>query len=476
MTSAHYARMGRAECEKIHMATLEILERVGVDVHDEKALELLVKGGAKADGIRVRVPEYMVEKALALTPKRMTLYDRHGQVAIRAWGYNNTYYGGGSDCLNILDHRTGQRRRAVRKDVEEAITLKDALPEIEFVMSQFLPEEVDQRIYDRYQMEIMLNNTTKPIVFVSPDFEGCVAAIEMCEIVAGGAEAFRRRPFATCYINVTSGLVANAEALQKCMYMAEKGLPMFYIPINAGGVNSPATTAGCMAFLNAGTLLGIVLAQLVREGTPVAVPGWNGGPYNLKTMVGNYVLADEQGVSTSMGRYYGLPVFGLGGSTDSKVLDQQCGIEVTLSLITALIHGANIIHDVGFMDAGMQSSLPLIAMANDTIGWIRAATAGVPVDEETLALDVIDELGPTGDFLSHEHTLRHYKEPFYSSLADKGTYSQWERRGATTMEERAAQQVEEILANHEPESLPPDVQRDIKKIVEREQVWIDSRG
>jgi trimethylamine--corrinoid protein Co-methyltransferase len=223
-------------------------------------------------------------------------------------------------------------------------------------------------------------------------------------------------------------------------------------------------------------LLGIVLAQLVREGTPVAVPGWNGGPYNLKTMVGNYVLADEQGVSTSMGRYYGLPVFGLGGSTDSKVLDQQCGMEVSLSLITALLHGANIVHDVGFMDAGMQSSLPLIAIANDTIGWIRAATVGVPVDEETLALDVIDELGPTGDYLSHEHTLRHYKEPFYSSLADKGTYSQWERRGATTMEEHAAQQVEEILANHQPESLSPDVQRDIKKIVEREQAWIDSRG
>ena len=475
MTSAHYARMSRAECEKIHMATLEILERVGVDVHDEGARELLVKGGAKLDGIRVRVREHMVEKALATTPKRMTLYDRHGQVAIRAWGYS-THYGGGSDCLNILDHRTGQRRRAIRKDVEEAIVLKDALPEIEFVMSQFLPEDVDQRIYDRYQMEVMLNNTTKPIVFVSPDFEGCVAAVEMCEVVAGGAEAFQQRPFATCYINVTSGLVANAEALQKCMYLADKGLPLLYIPLNAGGVNSPATTAGCMAFMNAGTLLGVVLAQLVREGTPVAVPGWNGGPYNLKTMVGNYVLADEQGVPTSMGKYYDLPVFGLGGSTDSKVLDQQCGIEVTLSLITALIHGANIVHDVGFMDSGMQSSLPLIAIANDTIGWIRAATAGVPVDEETLALDIIDELGPTGDYLSHEHTLRHYQEPFYSSLADKGTYSQWERRGATRMEERAAQQIEEILASHEPEPLPPDVQRDIKKIVEREQAWIDSRG
>ncbi len=236
-TSAHYARMGQQEREKIHVASLEILERTGVDVHDEKAVALLVKGGAKADGIRVRIPEHVVEKALALAPGRMTLYDRNGKVALRAWGYN-TYYGGGSDCLNILDHRTGERRRPVLKDVEEAVRLMDALPEMAFVMSLFLPKDVDQRIYDRYQMDVMLNNTTKPIVFVSPDFEGCVAAVEMCEVVAGGAEAFQQRPFATCYINVTSGLVANAKALQKCMYLAEKGLPLLYIPLNAGGVNS----------------------------------------------------------------------------------------------------------------------------------------------------------------------------------------------------------------------------------------------
>jgi len=473
-TSAHYARLGQQEREKIHVASLEILERVGVDAHDEQAREILVKGGAKADGIRVRIPEHVVEKALALAPKRMTLYDRNGKVAMRAWGYN-TYYGGGSDCLNILDHRTAERRRPVLKDVEEAAILMDALPEISFVMSLLLPEDVDQRIYDRYQMEVMLNNTTKPIIFVSPDFEGCVAAVEMCEVVTGGVEAFQQRPFATCYINVTSGLVANAEALQKCMYLAKKGLPLLYIPLNAGGVNSPTTTAGCMASMNAGILLGIVLAQLVREGTPVAVPGWNGGPYNLKTMVGNYVLADEQGVPTEMGKYYNLPVFGLGGSTDAKVLDQQCGAEVALSLFTALLHGANIVHDVGFMDSGLQGSLQLIAIANDLIGWLRAATAGVVVNEETLALDVVDELGPTGDYLSHAHTLKHFKEPYYSKLADKGTYSQWVDRGATTMEERAAQQVDDILSSHKPDPLPADVQRDIKKIVAREQAWIDGR-
>jgi trimethylamine--corrinoid protein Co-methyltransferase len=474
MTSAHYARLGAKECAAIHAASLEILERVGVDVHDEQARDLLIKGGARADGLRVRLPEHMVTRGLEVAPKGMTLYDRHGQPAIRARGYR-TSFGGGSDCLYVLDHRTGQRRRAVLQDVREAATLMDALPEIEFVMSLFLPEDVDQRIYDRYQMEVMLNHTSKPIIFVSPDLEGCVAAVEMCEIVAGGTEAFERCPFATCYINVTSGLVANAEALQKCIYLAGKGLPLLYIPLNAGGVNAPATTAGCMASMNAGTLLGIVLAQLVREGTPVAVPGWNGGPYNLKTMVGNYVLADEQGVPTEMGRYYGLPVFGLGGCTDAKVLDQQCGMEVTVSLMSALLHGANIVHDVGFMDSGMQGSLQLQVIADDTIGWLRAATAGVLVDDETLALDVIDELGPTGDYLSHQHTLDHYRDPFYSALADKGTHSQWLERGASNMEERAARRIDEILVSHKPAPLPPGIREDVRRVVVQQQEWIDSR-
>lgn len=471
-TSAHYYRMGPQECEQIHQATLEILERIGIEVHDSKARELLVKGGAKADGLLVRLPEYMVERALNTTKKRITLYDREGNIAMRAGGYSS-YFGGGSDCLNVLDHRTGKRRRATLSDVKEAITLMDALPEVDFVMSAFLPEDVDQMIYDRFQMEVMLNYTTKPIVFVSPDFEGCKAAVEMCEVVAGGVEAFRNKPFATCYINLTSGLVANAEALQKCMYLAEKGLPMLYIPVNSGGVNTPHTTAGCLASLNAGSLLGIVLAQLVREGSAVAVSGWNGGPYNLKTMVGNYVLAEEQGVSISMGKYYNLPVFGMAGCTDSKALDMQCGFEATVSLMTNLLHGANIIHDLGFMDAGLQGSLQLIALCNDYLGFLRAATAGVVVNEDTLALDVMAELGPSGNYLEHKHTLRHYREPYYSPLADKRQYDMWAEDGGTSMEERAAGQVDEILGKHQPPHLPTDVQQEVHKILEREQEWSD---
>jgi trimethylamine--corrinoid protein Co-methyltransferase len=297
----------------------------------------------------------------------------------------------------------------------------------------------------------------------------------MCEVVAGGEENFRKKPFATCYINVTSGLVANQEALQKCIYLAEKGLPLLYIPLNAGGVNSPATTAGCMASMNAGTLLGIVLAQLVREGTPVAVPGWNGGPYNMKTMVGNYVLAEEQGVATSMGKFYDLPVFGLGGSTDSKLLDLQTAAEATLSLFTAHLNGANLVHDCGFMDAGMQGSLQLIALTNDLIAFIRAATKPVLVNEETLALDLIHELGPEGDFLASDHTFQHYRDPYYSTLADKRQYDDWLEQGGTTLEQRAADQVDEFLSGYQEVLLPEEIKQKLRDIVNREQERIDRK-
>ncbi len=454
-TSAHYSRLGSQECEKLHMASIEVLETIGLEVHYEKAREILVEAGAKAEGQRVRIPEHMVTRALATAPKKMILFDRNGRPAIRAWGHQS-YFGGGSDCLYVLDHRTGERRRAVLQDVIDATKLMDALPQVDFIMSAFLPSDVSEPVYPQFQMEVMLTKSTKPIVFVTPDFDTCVACVEMAEIAAGGVKQFQARPFAVCYINVTSGMVANTDSLKKCIYFAEKGLPQLYIPLNAAGVNSPATTAGCMATMNAGTLLGIVLSQLVREGSPIAVPGWNGGPYNLQTMVGNYCLPDEQGVAASMGRYYQLPVFGLGGSTDSKVLDQQAGAECAMGLAFSMLNGANIIHDLGFMDAGLQGSLQLMVISNDLLGWLRAATAGVLVNDETLAMDVVDELGPEGDYLSHDHTYRHYKDAYYSKLADRQIYSAWQDAGSTSMGERASKQVEEILAGHKVDAAVSD--------------------
>jgi trimethylamine--corrinoid protein Co-methyltransferase len=342
--------------------------------------------------------------------------------------------------------------------------VQDALPEYGFVMSAFLPADVDGRIYDRYQMEAMLNHTNKPIIFVAPDFEGCELAIEMAEIVAGGAEAFQRRPFATCYINVTTGLIANQEALRKCMYLAEKGLPQLYIPLGGG----PHSVAGDTAFEYAGVLLGIVLAQLVREGSPVMVPGWGGGLTNMKTMTSTYCMADGQGMALAMGHYYGLPTFGMAGCTDSKVLDMQAGIEIGMNLLLQTLEGGHLIHDLGFMDSGMQGSLALMAICNDWIDWIRHATAGVDVSEEAMAMDVVHELGPGGDYVSHPHTLAHCRDGCYPSLVDFWNYDRWVAQGSRDTTQRASRLVERILEEHEVEPLSKDVQRDVHAVVERE--------
>jgi trimethylamine--corrinoid protein Co-methyltransferase len=286
----------------------------------------------------------------------------------------------------------------------------------------------------------------------------------MAEIVAGGAEAFQRRPFATCYINVTDGLRANQEALQKCMFLAEKGLPQLWIPLGDG----PHSVGGNTAYQYAGVLLGIVLAQLVREGSPVGVPGWGGGLVNLKTMTSSYGMADGQGLALAMGHYHRLPTFGMAGCTDSKVLDAQTGAEIALSLVLQTLEGGHIIHDLGFMDSGMQGSLPLMAMCNDWIDWIRHATAGVDVSHEGLALDVVHELGPSGDYLSHPHTLAHCRDGCYPRLVDMGNYSRWVQEGKMDMAQRAAKRVDQILEKHQAESLPPDIQRDIRAVVKGE--------
>ena len=144
--------------------------------------------------------------------------------------------------------------------------------------------------------------------------------------------------------------------------------------------------------------------------------------------------------------------------------------------MTSLLHGANIVHDVGFMDAGLQGSLQLIAICNDILGFLRATTAGVVVNDETLALDVIEELGPTGTYLGHDHTVRHFKEPYYSKLIDKNPYSVWQKRGSLTMEARAAKMVDDILAKHKTEPLSTEVQQAIHAIVEREQAWINQQS
>jgi len=294
------------QCDRLHSYSLEILRRTGVRLFHPEA------GAVVSEGNRVRIPASLVEKAFTTVPRQVKLYNRHGRPAIFAEGYR-CFYDTGSDCLHIVDHRTGMVRDPVLNDIIEGMTVCDALSHIDFVMLMFVPVDVDPLVSDRYQMEAMLSSTTKPIIFVTNEFSGAADAVEMAEIVAGGAESLRQRPNIACYINVTTGLRHNEEALQKLLFLSEKGLPGMCIPVVVGGTTGPVTQPGSVALVYAGVLAGLVLSQLTREGAPYIFPGWGGAPIDMRTLTSPYCTPNWGSIASSLAHFYRMPSFGLGG-------------------------------------------------------------------------------------------------------------------------------------------------------------------
>jgi trimethylamine--corrinoid protein Co-methyltransferase len=452
---SQYSRLSPDQCQKLHNASLEILARTGARLYDQEAIDLLEKAGAHvSEGNRLRIPAGLVDP----------IFLEEG----------NCHYGTGSDCLNIIDHRTGERRKPVLQDVVDGITVCDALPHIDFVMSMFLPMDVNPMVSDRYQMEVMLNRTTKPIVYVTNEFSGCVDAVEMAEVVAGGAEALKLKPWVACYINVTTGLRHNEEALQKLLFLADKGLPAIYVPVVVSSISGPVTPAGGMALTNAGMLVGLVLSQLKREGAPFIVPGWGAEGMDMKTMVNPYCAPDPRGIAHALGHHYHLPIFGLGGCSESKLVDQQAAAEAALTLMIETLGGASLIHDLGYLESGLCGSLAQLVICNEIVGWLEHVVAPVEISDETLALDLIDEIGPDGQFLDSDHTMAHFRERWHPGVFERGNYDQWQAKGGKSLGERAAEQVGQILAEHEPEPLPEEVAQELKEIIRRAEAHFEA--
>lgn len=462
-----FQRLSDFQNQQIYWACLEILESTGVHLHDAEARTLLKKAGATiSEDLHVRLSPSLVEKALITAPRKITLYNRHHEPVMPVTGYQ-TFFGPGSDCLHILDHRTNTRRSPHLTDIIDASRVIDALPRIDFAMSMFVPDDCPAEIVDRYQMEIMLNYTSKPIVFVTSDLAGCKDAVQMAEIVAGGPQTLSLHPTIACYINVTTGLVHNQEALQKLLYLAEKGIPFAYVPSTQGGVTAPVTPASALAISQAGALVGLVLSQLKREGTPFIMPGWGGNMLDMRTTVQPYADPDKRALAPDFVHSLGLPMFALAGCSDSKTLDQQAGIEAALTLMTDYLCGANIIHDLGYLESGLTASLAQLAICNEILQWLDHFSQPLAVDSNALALDAIKATGPGGQYLDHPHTLKHFRERFYPQLFDRQNFASWAEKGSLTLAERASAKINHILETHPPEPLPKDIQERLHAVITR---------
>ena len=445
------------QLSKLHEASLEIMSRTGMRFFEQEAIELFKKGGAEViDGNLVRIPSKLVEWAIRTAPKNIPIYDQTGKQVMDLGEYRS-YYGPGSDCMSIYDLDTGEHRKAVITDVVHGIRLVDAMPNLDFVMSMFLPSDVPEETYERRQMAIMLQESIKPIVFVGIEANSTVFAIKMAEIVAGGEKQLQRYPFVINYVNTVSSFHHNEESLKRLLYAAERNLPTVYAPGNGRGMASPMTIAGSLALGNAGQLAGLVLAQFKREGSPFIRGNPSGHLVDMRSMVSLYSAPEGGSFGWDLAHYYGIPNFGTAGCSDAKIFDAQAAAESALTLFDNILNGANLIHDIGYLDCAMTGSLEFVYFNNELIGWLKQYLRKLEINEETLVLDLIHETGPDGSFIEADHTYRHVREDWRPDIFDRLDYSRWADRGGKTVQERANEKVKEIIENHRAEPLPADI-------------------
>lgn len=450
----------------LHEASLEIMTRTGMRFHHPEALELFKKAGAViTDHNLVKIPSYLVTQALQSAPKNVPIYDQTGQKAMSLGGYHS-YFGVGSDCMHIYDLETRQRRKAVLQDVINGVRLVDSLPNLDFVMSMFLPSDVPEETYERHQMKVMLTETTKPIVFVGIEAASTVNAIHMASLAAGGLKALQRQPFIINYVNTVSAFQHNQESLERLLYAAERGIPSIYAPGNTRGTTAPITPAGALALGNAGQLAGLVLSQLKQEGAPFIRSNPSGGSLDMRSLVSLYANPDQGPFGWELAHHQGLPIFGTAGCSDAKIFDSQAATEAALSLFANFISGANLIHDIGYLDCAMTGSLELVVLCDEIISWLRRYLRKLEINEDTLALDLIHEIGPDEYFLETEHTWKHVRDDWMPTLFDRASYEHWTENGQTTLEERANHKVQHILDHYQPQHVPEGILKALESALE----------
>jgi trimethylamine--corrinoid protein Co-methyltransferase len=452
----------------IHAAALDILQDCGTMIHHQKSLDLLHQAGAHVkDDNHVFIPSGLVEAAIRSAPSRVTIYDRNGAVAMCLEG-RNVYYGTGSDCPYLLDSFSGERREFLSADVEDAVRLVDALPNIDFTMSNGLAPDFPAELQYQYKYAIMIRNSTKPQVITAADKKCLNDIADIAAAAVGGREELSRKPIFVLYDEPTSPLVHINEVMEKLMFMAEHNLPTNYSPGIMAGGTSPVTMAGAIAQANAEILAGLVIHQLTNAGAPF-IFGAGMSPMDMQSMQPTYSAPEAmmtQAGLCQIGRcLYELPTWGFGGCSASKLADEQAVNEAATYLMMAGWAGTNLVHDVGYLEFGLTYSFDLLVMCNEFIGQVRRMMEGITVDKENLAVECVKRVGPGGHFLGDVHTLNHFRENWQPDLTDRRTYQDWQSRGAKSMGQLAKEKIKELKQSHQPQPLSPEVEAQIDKIL-----------
>jgi trimethylamine--corrinoid protein Co-methyltransferase len=461
--------LSQDQLQELFDGVLHVLEHTGLDVYHQEARDILKQTGAWVDGLRVRIPSYLVKRSLEMAPRSFTIYARDGnpEHAIHI-GPGRAHFGPGPTPPNFIDVETLERRPYVKADAAIVAKVCDALPNIDFVESLGTVSDVHHKLAASYEFATMFPNTSKPIVAWSYDADDGLDIHRMAIAEAGGQEAFEKRPNYVHYCEPLSPLVSSEEALNKLIFAARHRVPVIFTPCPIAGGTAPVTAAGIITQAAAESWMGLTLAQAIRPGLPFFM----GGVLSVMDMSSMILAYGAPELSlmmagiTELAHFAGLPLWQTGGCTDSKTLDEQAAIEGSLSVFFSALTAGDLCHDVGYTESGLTGSILQTVMMDEAIGYSRRITRGIEVNEDTLAVDVIHNVGPNGHYLREAHTRRYYKTEFwYPNLCDRRNYEEWEMMGQTTMKERVIARTRDILATHQPSPIKPETEEAIRKVL-----------
>jgi trimethylamine--corrinoid protein Co-methyltransferase len=456
------------QIDNLHQSTLCVLEETGVKVENEEAHALLKKAGATVDQTQiVKIPSHLVESALDTAPKTVTIYHRDLQNKMILEGFK-TWFGTGSGCPFTYDLYTDELRRTQKKDTENFAVIGDYLENIDFIMSMGNCNDMPEDSCHRCEFEAMVTHTTKPICFTAEKLVDTKRIYQAAEVIAGGPDQLKAHPFCILYNEPQAPLCHPREAVNKLLFCAEEKLPIVYAAGVAAGATGPATLAGAIVQANAEELSGLVIHQLKAEGAPF-VYGCTVTILDMGTANYTHGCPEQFLMNTAraeLAHSYGLPIFGVGGRTDAKSVDAQAGIEFALSTLFEAFCGAGMIHDVGYLGTGIISSYEMLVMADELIGMIKRIMRGLEISPETLAEDVIKQVGPGGQYITHAHTLAHFKNEFwFPTLSSRDNVQSWQEKGCPELRQILKDKAISILKEHKTSPLSDEIFNKIHEIL-----------
>jgi len=468
-SGVRFEMLSRDQLEEMYNGVLHVLDHIGLDVHHDEARDILKNAGARVDGIRVRIPRHLMKKALSTAPRSFTIYSRDNNPKHDIHiGPGRAHFGPGPTPPNFIDIETLERRPYVKDDARIVATVCDALENIDFCESLGTISDVHPDLAASYEFATMFPCTSKPIVAWSYAWDDSADIHKIAVAEAGGQEAFEKRPNYVHYCEPLSPLVSTFEAVDKVIFAARHGVPVIFTTCALAGGTAPVTPAGIIIQTTAESFMGLMLAQTIRPGLPFFMGGVL-SVMDMSAMILTYgapELSLMMAGATELAHYCGIPLWQTGGCTDSKCLDEQASLEGSISVFFSALTGGDLCHDVGYTESGMTGSILQTVMMNDAIGFSRRITRGIEVNEDTLAVDVIHDVGPDGHYLYQQHTMRHFKTEFwYPKLCDRHNFEEWEAEGKKPMRDRVVERTREIVNTHKPAPVKPETEKVIKQVM-----------